>query len=65
MSREFPGGPLVRTQRLQFCGPGSIPGQGTKILQAAQCGQNIYICIFMSTDEQVSDIGKCLHCHAE
>ena len=32
---EFPGGPVVRT----WCtavGPGSIPGQGTKIVQATR-----------------------------
>ena len=32
---EFPGGPMVRTQPFHGCGPGSIPGRGTKILQAA------------------------------
>ena len=35
---EFPGDPMVRTQRFHCCGPGSIPGQGTKILQASQHG---------------------------
>ena len=29
--REFPGGPVVRTRRFHCRGPGSIPGQGTKI----------------------------------
>ena len=29
--REFPGGPVVRTQSFHFWGPGSILGQGTKI----------------------------------
>ena len=33
--REFPGGPGVRAQHIHFQGPGSIPDQGTKILQAA------------------------------
>ena len=28
---EFLGGPVVRTWRFHCCGPGSIPGQGTKI----------------------------------
>ena len=37
--REFPGGPVVRTRSFHCWGPGSIPGQGTKIPQAAQCGQ--------------------------
>ena len=27
--REFPGGPVVRTQRFHCCGPGSIPSQGS------------------------------------
>ena len=33
---EFPGGPGVRTQCSHCYGPGSIPGCGTKILQAVQ-----------------------------
>ena len=37
---KFPGGPMIRTWCFHCCGPGSIPGQGTKILQAAQSGQN-------------------------
>ena len=32
---EFPGGPVVRTQRSDCRGPGAILGWGTKILQAA------------------------------
>ena len=36
---EFPGGPGVRTPCFQCWGPGSIPGRGTKIPQAAWCGQ--------------------------
>ena len=32
--REFPGGPVVRTQPFHCRDPGSIPGWGTKILQA-------------------------------
>ena len=35
---EFPGGPVIRT--VTFISPGSIPGQGTKILQAVGLGQN-------------------------
>ena len=31
---EFPGGLVVRISRFQCRGPGSIPGQGTEILQA-------------------------------
>ena len=33
--REFPEGPVVRTWCFHCRGPGSIPGQGTKILRAA------------------------------
>ena len=29
--REFPGGPVVRSQHFHCWGPGSIPGRGTKI----------------------------------
>ena len=36
MSREFPGRPVVRTQCFHCHGPGSIPGQGTKIMHATQ-----------------------------
>ena len=32
--RELPGGPVVRILHFHCCGPGSIPGRGTKILQA-------------------------------
>ena len=35
-AREFPGGPVVLTA----VGPGSIPGQGTKISKAMQHSQN-------------------------
>ena len=37
--REFPGGPVVKTLSFHCQGPSSIPGQGTKILQATWCGQ--------------------------
>ena len=36
---EFPGGPGVRTQCFHCGSPGSISGQGIKILQAWQCGK--------------------------
>ena len=36
--REFPEGPVVRTHAFTAGGPGLIPGWGTKILQASQCG---------------------------
>ena len=32
---EFPGSPAVRTQRFHICGPGSVPGWGANIPQAA------------------------------
>ena len=32
---EFPGSPVVKTQHFHCRGPGSIPGLGTKIPQAA------------------------------
>ena len=34
---KFPGGPVLRTQHFHCRGPGSIPGRGTKILQAMLC----------------------------
>ena len=37
--REFPGGPVVRTWCFHCCGLGSMPGQGTEILQATWHGQ--------------------------
>ena len=40
---EFPGGPVVRTRRFHCRGPGAIPGQGTKILEAATHGHKIKI----------------------
>ena len=36
---EFPGGSVVRTPHFTAGGPGSIPGQGSKILKAAQHSQ--------------------------
>ena len=38
-SWEFHGGPVVRTQSFHSRGPGSIPRQGTKILEALWHGQ--------------------------
>ena len=37
--RELPGGLVVRIRHFHCCGPGSIPGQGTEILQATWHGQ--------------------------
>ena len=36
---EFPGGSVVRTPHFTAEGPGSIPGQGSKILKAVQHSQ--------------------------
>ena len=46
LQREFHGSPVVRTQHFHCWDPGSIPGRGTKILQAMWPGQNkqIKIC---------------------
>ena len=38
-TREFPGGLVIRTQHFHWHGPGSIPGQGTKIPQITQHSQ--------------------------
>ena len=35
LNGEFPGSPVVRTRHFHCCGLGSIPGWGTKILQAS------------------------------
>ena len=37
-SRDFPGGTVLRTG-FTAVGPGSVPNQGTKIMQAAWLGQ--------------------------
>ena len=37
--RKFPGSLVVKTLGFHFCDPGSIPDQGTEILQATQSGQ--------------------------
>ena len=37
--RDFLGGPMVKTCASTAGGMGLIPGQGTKTLHAAQCGQ--------------------------
>ena len=36
---EFPGSPVVRVRCFHCCGLGSVPDWGTKISQAARCGQ--------------------------
>ena len=37
--REFAGGLMIRILGFHCCGLGSVPGQGTEILQAPQRGQ--------------------------
>ena len=37
--REFPRGPVVRTLSFHYSAPGSLPGQGTKILQVSGYSQ--------------------------
>ena len=39
INREFPDGPVVRTWQFHCWGPGSILGQGIRIMQATQHGQ--------------------------
>ena len=39
-SRDFPGGPVVKTPRFQCRGHWFDPGQGTKIPYAVPCSQN-------------------------
>ena len=39
LETEFPGGPVVRTLHFHCQGLGSIPGWGTKILQALKHNQ--------------------------
>ena len=41
MKWEFPGGLVVRIRHFHCPGPGSIPGEGTEIPQAAQHSQKI------------------------
>ena len=49
ISWKFPDGPVVRTLCFHCRDPGSIPGWGTKILQAALYGQkkslNMFYCV--------------------
>ena len=44
---ESPESPVVRTWHFHYRGPGSIPGWGTKIPQATQADQYIYMSPFM------------------
>ena len=41
---EFPGGPVVRTPGFHCCGPGSVPGQGTKIPKATMVWPEEKLC---------------------
>lgn len=40
-NKELPGGPVLRTWHFHSSGLGSIPGRGTKILQAVGYGQTL------------------------
>ena len=40
MLRAFPGGLVVRILGFHCCGPGSIPGRGTEILQSHVAKKN-------------------------
>ena len=45
---DFPDSPVVRTQHFHFRALSSIPGQGTKILQAmSHCWKNVYMTPFL------------------
>ena len=48
--QKFPGGPVVRTWCFHCHGLGLSPSQGTKIPQAAQCGQKIKIVLSLFSD---------------
>ena len=39
LAKDFPGGPVVKTQSYQLRGMSSIPGWGTKSPHVAQCSQ--------------------------
>ena len=39
---EFPGGLVVRIPGFHCCGQGSVPGQGTEILQGSRCNQKFF-----------------------
>ena len=41
--RDIPGSPVVKAPRFNAGVMGSIPGWGTKILHATQCGQKVKI----------------------
>ena len=51
--REFPCGPVVRTRYFRCHGLGSIPDQGTKILQAIQQGKKTQKTFIIINLEQV------------
>ena len=60
-NRDSPGGPVVKTLCFSTAGgAGSIPGRGTKILHAGQCGQrrNKNILFKKRKDQQREGVGQ-------
>ena len=45
---EFPGGPVVRTQRFHCPRPGSTPGGGTKIPQLQSTRNKCSFCLYFA-----------------
>ena len=50
---------MVRIPGFHCCGPGSIPGRGTEILQAVWCGQKIKIKRDQVVDSRVAGRDQC------
>ena len=66
LREKFPDGPVVRTQRFHCRGPSSIPGRGTKILQATQCSQkNKWFSYLEEVLKNRQNDLKCLNCHIQ
>ena len=61
-SREFPDGPVVRTWHFHYQGPGSIPGRGTKILQATQPNKKNH---FQILKQRLDDVGSSVQYDSE
>ena len=56
---------MVRIPGFHCCGLGSVPGWGTEILQAVQCGQKkkkkkkVFKCMLFVYDKQKNDYLAC------
>ena len=50
--QEFPGGPVVTTQRCHCCGPSSTPARGTENPQATRLGQKERVRIWMAVTSE-------------